>query len=171
MSIKLLLNKCGSRGVDRGSGPPLRFVRGGVLCRGLMGRRGGPTVVFTLLLSIFFWLASLASIMQTYFMYTYSQVQCSVWNGHPFSIFPLSKSKRIQLPISRFYERVFSYFSCLELHDFTPFKPKFFLGRTPRPPSMTFTILVSKLPCHPCVCVQRRFQVYENHSIPKINLN
>ena len=32
--------------------PPLRFVRGGVLCIGLMGRRGGPTVVFALLLSI-----------------------------------------------------------------------------------------------------------------------
>ena len=36
-----------------GSPDPLRFVRGGVLCRGLMGRRGGPTVVFTLLLSFF----------------------------------------------------------------------------------------------------------------------
>ena len=32
--------KRGSRGGDRGSGPPLRFVKGGVLCRGLMGRRG-----------------------------------------------------------------------------------------------------------------------------------
>ena len=41
------------RGGDRGSGPPLRFVRGGVLCRGLTSRRGGPTVVFTLLLSFF----------------------------------------------------------------------------------------------------------------------
>ena len=36
--------------------PPLRFVRGGVLCRGLVStcRRGGPEVVFNLLLSIFF---------------------------------------------------------------------------------------------------------------------
>ena len=41
-------------GGERGSGPPpLRFVRGGVLCSGLMGGRGGPTVVFDLLLSIF----------------------------------------------------------------------------------------------------------------------
>ena len=31
--------------------------------------------------------------------------------------------KRIQLPIPCFYERVFSYFSYLELHDFTSFKP------------------------------------------------
>ena len=36
-----------------GGPDPLRFVRGGVLCRGLMDRRGGPTVVFTLLLSFF----------------------------------------------------------------------------------------------------------------------
>ena len=27
---------------------PLRFVRDGVLCGGLMGRRGGPKVVFIL---------------------------------------------------------------------------------------------------------------------------
>ena len=56
---------------DQGSGtpPPLRFVRGGVLCRGLMSRRGGPKVVFNLLLTFFFWLASLASIIQTYYIY------------------------------------------------------------------------------------------------------
>ena len=45
--------------------PPLRFVRGGVLWRGLIGRRGGPTIDFSFL-SFFFWLASLASIIQTY---------------------------------------------------------------------------------------------------------
>ena len=33
--------------------PPLRFVKGGVLWRGLIGRRGGPMVVLTLLLSTF----------------------------------------------------------------------------------------------------------------------
>ena len=39
-------------GGDRGSGPPppLRFVRGGVLHGCLMGRRGGPKVVFIFLL-------------------------------------------------------------------------------------------------------------------------
>ena len=59
-------HKRGSRGGDRGSGPPpLRFVSGGVLWRELMGR-GGPIVDFTFLLSFFFWLASLASIIQTY---------------------------------------------------------------------------------------------------------
>ena len=44
--------------------------------------------------------------------------------------------KRIQLPIPCFYERAFSDFSCLELHDFTPFKTEFFFwGRTQRPPT------------------------------------
>ena len=41
--------------IQRGTGvrTPLRFVRGGVLCKGLMGRRGGPTVVLTLFSSFF----------------------------------------------------------------------------------------------------------------------
>ena len=37
-------------GGGRGSGSPLRFVRGGVLCGCSMGRRGGPKVVFISLL-------------------------------------------------------------------------------------------------------------------------
>ena len=83
----------------------------------------------------FFWLASLASIIQTYYMYTYFQVQYSVLNGHLFSNIPLIQiMKRIQLPISCFYERAFSYFSRLKLPDFTQFKSKILWGRTPRPP-------------------------------------
>ena len=58
--------------------PPLRFVRGGVLCRGLMSRRGGPKVVLTYY-QLFFWLASLASIIIykyiTYIHILYFQVQ------------------------------------------------------------------------------------------------
>ena len=41
------------RGGGRGSGPPLRFVRGGVLSRSLMDRRGGPKVVFILFSEFF----------------------------------------------------------------------------------------------------------------------
>ena len=93
----------------------------------------------------FFWLASLASIIQTYFIYTYFQVQCSVLNGHPFSNIPLIQiMKRIQLPISCFYERAFSYSSRLKLHDFTPFKSKILWGRTPRPPPFHDTFTISK---------------------------
>ena len=51
--------------------PPLRFVRGGVFYRGLMGRRGVQRLLTN--------------------AYTYFHDQCSVWNGHPFSLFPLSK--------------------------------------------------------------------------------
>ena len=38
--------------IQRG-GSPLRFVRDGVLYGYLMGRRGGPKIVFILLLSFF----------------------------------------------------------------------------------------------------------------------
>ena len=48
ISLGHLLTCADPEGGDRGSGPPLRFVRGGVLCGGLMGRRGGPKVVFFL---------------------------------------------------------------------------------------------------------------------------
>ena len=61
--------------------PPLRFVRGGVLW------------LFLPHYYHFFWLASLASIIEINYMctYMYFHDQCSVWNGHPFSTFPLSK--------------------------------------------------------------------------------
>ena len=78
-------------------------------------------------------------VLYKHYMYTYFQVQCSVWNRHPFSIFALFKFWKVpntpSLPC--FYKRAFSYFSCLELHNFTPFKQNFFRGKTPRPPSLT----------------------------------
>ena len=51
---------------DRVSGPPLRFVRGGVLCGCLMGRRGGPKVVLSyyIVYYTFFWLALLVNIIK-----------------------------------------------------------------------------------------------------------
>ena len=127
-----LLN--GSRGSRWGGGgpgtppPPLKFVRDGVLCRGLMGRRGGPTIVFTLLLSLFF----LARFARQYYTNMFSMEQSS------FFFCPLSKlwieSNFPSLAFMKLSERVFLYFSCLELNDFTPYKPKIFWGRTPRPP-------------------------------------
>ena len=101
----------------------------------------------------FFWLASLASIIQTYYIYTYFQVQCSVLNGHPFSNIPLIQiMKRIQLPISCFYERAFSYFSRLKLHDFTPFKSKILWEEPPDPPLSTIHLQYQKILCH-VICV------------------
>ena len=70
--------------------PPPRFVRGEVLRRGLMGRRGGPTVVLPYYYLFF---GSLRSpVVHKHITYIYVlQAQCSVWNGHPFSIFLLSE--------------------------------------------------------------------------------
>ena len=60
-----ILNMCRFRGVTEGPEPPppppLGFVRGGVLCRCLMGRRGDPKVVLSYYHQ-FFGLASLASL-------------------------------------------------------------------------------------------------------------
>ena len=49
--------------------------------------------------------------------------------------FPYQNYERIQLAIPCFYERAFSDFSCLELHDFTPFKTDFFSGEDPKTPT------------------------------------
>ena len=73
---------------------------------------------------------------------------------------------RIQLPIPCFYERAFSDFSCLELHDFTSFKPNNFSGGGP-PDPLPDTWIISKLPCHLCICVERGLQLYKKHALPK----
>ena len=67
--------------------------------------------------------------------------------------------ERIQLTIPCCHERASSYFSCLKLHDFTPFKTKIFCGRTPWPPPRH--IYNIKLPCHLCVYVERGLQLYK----------
>ena len=139
-------------GVQNPPPPPWDLSRGGVLCRGLMGRRGGPTVVFTLLLT-YFWGPLRSPILYKHITYIYVlQAQCSVWNGHPFSIFPLSKLWQ-ESNLQSLAFRAFSYFSCLELHDFIPFKLEIFWRRTPAPIPNTFTL--SNLPCHLCICVER----------------
>ena len=121
---------------------------------------GGPKVVFNLLLTIFFWLASLASIIQTYYIYTYIVLPSSILSMErsSFLYVPLIQIiiiKRIQLPILCIHERTFSYFSCPELHDFTSFKTKNFWGRPPKPPHRH--IYNIKLPCHLYVSVENAF--------------
>ena len=124
-------------GGDRGSGPPLRFVRGGVLCTCLWVGEG----VQRLFLPHYylFFLARFARQYYTNILHVYilsSSMFSMEWSS--FLYISLIKIKKIiQLPIPCFYERAFSYFSRLELHDFTPFTPKIFWGRTPRPPSPT----------------------------------
>ena len=110
----------GSRGRGGGTGvrtppPPLRFVRGGAFCGYLIGRRGGPEVVF-----IFFFF-SLASTCYTWCKY--------LKNPNHFQV----KKKRVSLSpvihiISGFHESALSNpcLFCIKLHDFTQFylRPK-----------------------------------------------
>ena len=143
--------------------PPLRFVEGGVSFRGLMGKRGGPTIVLPRYY-LFFWLASLASIMQTYYMYT-----CSKFNGTVILslYFPYPNFERNQLPTPCLNERAFSYCSCPELHEFAAFKQQIFWGWTARPPSPT--LYISKITMSSlCVHVERGMQL--DNALPKNKL-
>ena len=150
--------------------PPLRFVKGGVLCRGLMGRRGCPTVVFTYYYQFFS--GSLRSqvlykhitcIHASKFNVQYGTVILSLY----FSFIQLWKES--QLPTPCFNERVFSYCSCPELHDFNPFKKKKFWGRTPWPSSPTHIQYQSYHVI--CVFMSRGAWNYtKDHALPKNKL-
>ena len=136
---------------------PLRFAKVGVLCRGLVGRRGGPTVDFTLLS---FFSGSLCSPVLHAKAYMLPSSMFSMERSSFLYISHIQIMKRIQLPTPCFNERAFSYCSCPELHNFTPFKQKKILGEDPQTPlSDTFTI--SELPCHLCVYVERGLQSYK----------
>ena len=137
-----------------------------------MGRRGGPTVVFTLLLSFF--LARFARQYYTSILHVYML---------PSSMFGMERSsflyisliqimKRIQLPIPCFNERVFSYCSCPELHDFTPFKQKKkIIGEDPDspPPRHIYNMKATMA----SVCLYREGLAIIQQTMPyrKINLN
>ena len=82
--------------------PPWDLSEVGVLCRGLMGRRGGPTVVLPYY-SLFFRLASLASIIQTYYLYIRTPISIFSMERSPFLYISLIQiMTRIQLPIPCF---------------------------------------------------------------------
>ena len=108
----------GDRGPDP---PPLRFVRGGVLCRWFMGRRGGPKVVFILLL--WFFLARFAR------QYCYRE---NVWT--------IIITSKFQFPSPISYTRypwlLWKCISMFILFKITRFKRKKIWGRTPRPPPL-----------------------------------
>ena len=72
-------------------------------------------------------------------MYTYFKVQCSVWNGHPFSLFPLSKSwKDSNFPsLSCFYQKDIFIFILSRSTWFYTNLAKNFLGEDPQTPSST----------------------------------
>ena len=155
-------------GGDRGSRPPLRFVRGDVLCRGLTGMRGGQTIIFTLLLSIFF---PDRFARQYYTNITHVFIlPSSMFSMERLSFLYISfiqiMKKIVQLSIPCFYDRAFSFFG-LELHDFTPFKPNIFWGRAPRPPFPRHIYNVKTT--MPSVCVERKGLAIERRSCPTEN--
>ena len=117
---------------------------------------------------LFFFGSLRSPVLYKHYMYKYFKVKCSVWHSHPFLYFPYPTYKKNQLPLPCCYEKAFSYFSCLDLHDFTPSKPKIFCGRTPQTP-LPDTFTISKLPCHPCVLCTEACNCTKDHSLPKIN--
>ena len=114
----------GSRGGDRGSGPPLRFVRGGVLCGYLMGMRGDPKVVFILFLYFFFWLALLASIQN---------IVNILKNWNHFQVQRVIPSPVIHT-IPGFHEGAISMFILSKITRFYTISTKNFLGEDPQTP-------------------------------------
>ena len=128
-----------------------------------MSRRGGPKVVFNLLLTFFFWLASLASIKQTYYIQCTSKFNTQCMERSSFLYIPLIQiiiMKIIQLPIPCIHERAFSYFFLVQnytiLHHL---RQKSSGGGPPDPPHRH--IYNIKLPCHLYVSVEKRFQLYK----------
>ena len=114
--------KRGSRGGPRVR-TPLRFVRGGVLCRGLMGRRGVQQ--FFHLIIINFFSGSLRSLVL--YNHISTCIHTSKSNVHYGTVilslyFPYPNHEKIPTSpsLSCFYQRTFSYLSSLEVHDFTP---------------------------------------------------
>ena len=153
---------------DRGSGnppPPGICQRWGLVSR-FYGVGEGVQLLCIPYYYHFFWLASLASILQAYYRYTYFQVQCSVWNDHPFSRFPLSKLwKEFNFPSLALLKGIFlSRITWLK----TIFSRKF-SGREPQIPD-TSTIL--KLQCtmsSVCLC-REACNCTKGHPLPTINL-
>ena len=122
----------GSRGGGPGVWTPLRFVRGGVLCGGLVVEEGGPMPVFISVLSNF------SGSPRSPELETLKKVSIitSKFKGmrHNFLRFPFSSHHTNSTFHPWLLKEPFSGLLCQELHNFTPFKPKIFWRRTPRPP-------------------------------------
>ena len=155
---------------DWGSGPPLRFVKGGVLCRGLMVGEG---VQWLFYLIIIIFSGSLCSpVLYKYITCIHASKFNVQYGAVILSVYFLYANYE-KNPDSRpcFNERALSYRSCPELHDFTPFKQKKFGGRTPPHPHLPYPFTIWKAPCYLCVNVERVLQLQKTMPFWKINLN
>ena len=112
-------------------------------------------------LTVIFFFASLANLLRSMFIMEQSSflyISC------------FQTMKRIQISILCFYERAFSYFSCLQLHDFTlhHLRQKF-SGWTPTAPLPLLPRNIYNQNYHViCVCVERGLQ--KDHALPIRNL-
>ena len=125
----------------------LRFVRGEVLHGCLMGRRGGPKVVFIFLLQFLFWLASLASIIHIEYN--------NVWKL--LILFKFKGSSSLQDRYTHdpwFSWKCISMFISSRITQFYSFQTKNF-PQTPPPfhRVITNTSYMLKLLCQMCFCV------------------
>ena len=126
--------KRGSRGGgDRGPDPPpLRFIRGGS-CVEAWWVGDAVQRLFSLYYYLFFSGSLRSPVLYKRITYIHS-FKFNIQHGTViFFYITLILMKRIQFSIPCFHERLSSYFSCLKLHDFTPFKTKIFWERTPWP--------------------------------------
>ena len=153
----LTSRKRGSRGGDRGSG----FVKGGVLCRGLMGRRG----VQQLFLPYYYQFFSgslrlpvlykhITCIHASKFKVQYGTVILSLYFPYP------NYEKNPTSNLFLYWKGIFILFLSRITRFYTIKQKKKFWGRTPRPPPRHI-YSIYKLPCHLCVYVERGLQWYK----------
>ena len=78
---------------------------------------------------------------------------------------------RIQLPTPTFYEWAISYFSCLELHEFTPFKTKIFIWGAPPDPHYKHIYIMKTSISSVCLWSEGLANAQMTISLPKISMN
>ena len=98
--------------------PPPIFDRDWVLCTCLWIE----VAVQRLFLSYYYQLFIIKYYTYILHLYILSRSMFSMERSSFLYISLIQIKKRIQFPIPCIYEMAFSYFSCLELHEFTPFK-------------------------------------------------
>ena len=98
--------------------PRLRLVRCGLLYWGLVGRKGGLKDVSPYHY-LFFFLASLASIILTHTIICKWSSKDYMERSYLLHMSPFQIITKIQLPIPGFYERAFSDLCCPKLHHWS----------------------------------------------------
>ena len=156
--------KRGSRGGDRGSGPPppLWDLSEVGSCVEAWWVGEGSNSCFYLIIINFFWLASLDSILYKHISTCIHTSKSNVQHGTvTLSLyFPYPNHEKIPFshPLVAFIKRHFHIYLVSKYTILHQVNQKFSGGGSPNPLLDTFTI--SKLPCPLCVCEERGLQLY-----------